>query len=43
MLTTLPAKETPVAELTQERMACMEVWGGNRSIWSNFMVPGLDI
>ena len=24
-------------------MSCMEVWGGNRSTWSHFMVPGLDL
>lgn len=24
-------------------MTCMEVWGGNRSTWSSFVVPGLDI
>lgn len=43
MLTHLPGSETSVAELTQERMTCMEVWGGNRSTWSSFVVPGLDI
>ena len=30
-------------ELSHERMTCMEVWGGNRSTWSSFVVPGLDI
>ncbi|MEQ9408773.1 MAG: PP2C family protein-serine/threonine phosphatase [Fuerstiella sp.] len=25
------------------KMACMEVWGGNRSTWSHFVVPGLDL
>ena len=24
-------------------MSCMEVWGGNRSTWSHFVVPGLDL
>jgi len=24
-------------------MQCMEVWGGNRSTWSQFSVPGLDL
>lgn len=24
-------------------MTCMEVWGGNRSTWSHFVVPGLDL
>lgn len=35
--------ETSVQELSHERMTCMEVWGGNRSTWSSFVVPGLDI
>ena len=26
-----------------EKMQCMEVWGGNRSTWSQFSVPGLDL
>lgn len=26
-----------------EKMRCMEVWGGNRSTWSQFSVPGLDL
>lgn len=26
-----------------ETMSCMEVWGGNRSTWSHFVVPGLDL
>lgn len=30
-------------EVSYERMTCMEVWGGNRSTWSSFVVPGLDI
>lgn len=30
-------------EATQERMACMEVWGGNSATWSTFVVPGLDL
>jgi len=33
----------PAPELSHERMTCMEVWGGNRSTWSDFVVPGLDI
>ncbi len=24
-------------------MSCMEVWGGNRSTWSHFVVPGLNL
>lgn len=32
-----------MTELSQERMTCMEVWGGNRATWSSFVVPGLDI
>lgn len=24
-------------------MTCMEVWGGNSSTWSHFVVPGLDL
>lgn len=24
-------------------MSCMEVWGGNRATWSEFVVPGLDL
>jgi len=24
-------------------MSCMEVWGGNRTTWSHFVVPGLDL
>jgi len=24
-------------------MTCLVVWGGNRSTWSNFVVPGLDL
>ena len=27
----------------REKMQCMEVWGGNRSTWSQFSVPGLDL
>ena len=26
-----------------ERMQCMEVWGGNKATWSQFSVPGLDL
>ena len=33
----------PVKEAVQETMTCMEVWGGNRSTWSQFVVPGLDL
>lgn len=31
------------AKLEQERMACMEIWGGNRAIDKYFKAPGLDI
>lgn len=31
------------AEPLQEKMQCMEVWGGNRATWSQFSVPGLDV
>lgn len=27
----------------REKMACMEVWGGNSATWSSFVVPGLDL
>ncbi len=30
-------------EAAHETMSCMEVWGGNRSTWSQFVVPGLDL
>lgn len=36
-------KEPPATEAVQETMSCMEVWGGNRSTWSQFVVPGLDL
>lgn len=32
-----------MSQLAEERMTCMEVWGGNRSTWSHFVVPGLDL
>jgi len=32
-----------ITELARETMSCMEVWGGNRSTWSHFVVPGLDL
>ncbi len=32
-----------VPEPVREKMQCMEVWGGNRSTWSQFSVPGLDL
>jgi sigma-B regulation protein RsbU (phosphoserine phosphatase) len=32
-----------VNEVARETMSCMEVWGGNRSTWSDFVVPGLDL
>ena len=36
--------ENPVVkEAIQQTMTCMEVWGGNRSTWSQFVVPGLDL
>lgn len=25
------------------KLSCMEVWGGNESTWSSFIVPGLDM
>ncbi len=31
------------AKVEQERMACMEIWGGNRAIDKHFKAPGLDI
>jgi len=41
---TIPlSKVASVTELSQERMTCMEVWGGNSSTWSSFVVPGLDV
>ena len=36
-------KQSSVAEVIHETMSCMEVWGGNRSTWSHFLVPGLDL
>ena len=35
--------ESPVVESVEERMACMEVWGGTRATSSHFVVPGLDV
>ena len=32
-----------VTKASTERMTCMEVWGGNQSTWSHFVVPGLDL
>lgn len=32
-----------VPDASHETMSCMEVWGGNRSTWSQFVVPGLDL
>lgn len=31
------------AQLADEKMQCMEVWGGNSATWSQFSVPGLDL
>lgn len=28
---------------TDNKMQCMEVWGGNHSTWSHFQIPGLEI
>ena len=36
-------KESHVVESVDERMACMEVWGGTRATSSHFVVPGLDV
>ena len=37
-------EDTPhMDQLTQETMSCMEVWGGNQTTWSHFVVPGLDL
>ena len=43
MITVVPDHGLSVPELSHERMTCMEVWGGNRSTWTSFVVPGLDI
>ncbi len=40
----LALQEQPLlTDITQQTMTCMEVWGGNRSTWSHFVVPGLDL
>lgn len=37
-------EETPtIDQVAQETMSCMEVWGGNQTTWSHFVVPGLDL
>lgn len=42
--TVLALEEQPLlTDITQQTMTCMEVWGGNRSTWSHFVVPGLDL
>jgi serine phosphatase RsbU (regulator of sigma subunit) len=30
-------------EAVSEKMQCMEIWGGNKSTWSQFSLPGLDV
>jgi len=41
MMTQIDSMTVP--EPVREKMQCMEVWGGNRSTWSQFSVPGLDL
>jgi phosphoserine phosphatase RsbU/P len=46
-VTTQPIqKQIPTMNASQpvdEKMQCMEVWGGNKATWSQFSVPGLDL
>ncbi len=32
-----------LSQPVSKKMQCMEVWAGNRSTWSQFSVPGLDL
>lgn len=36
-------EKATVTKAVHQTMSCMEVWGGNRSTWSQFVVPGLDL
>lgn len=46
-MTTQPIqKQIPTMNASQpvdEKMQCMEVWGGNKATWSQFSLPGLDL
>lgn len=37
------APRNDATQIEHKKLSCMEVWGGNDSTWSSFVVPGLDL